>query len=119
MIVRIEKSLLIVILVEEANMDELSITEYLGKKGITITGQYFRNDKAIDKNDIISQINLMVELHKALKGTNFNELIRIRSTIGREVEGYKVQIKKLEKDYAYLFTNACANEIENLILSNN
>ena len=53
-------------------MDELLVNEYLNIKGITIIGQYFSYDKNMDKKDIISQINLIVELHKTLVGCNFN-----------------------------------------------
>lgn len=118
MIVRLEKSLLIVILMEEVNMDELSFEEWLNIKGITIIGQHFSYDRNISKNDIISQINLIVELQKALLGCSFNELNRIKSTIGKEVESYKVQIRRLQKHYDYIFNRTCTNEIENFILSN-
>lgn len=113
----LEKSLLIVILMEEVKMDELEIADYLNAKGITIIGQYFNYDKNIHKGNIIPQIDLIVELHKALIGCKFNELNRIKSTIGREVEAYKVQIRKLQRHYDYIFNKSCTNEIENLILS--
>ena len=83
-------------------MDELSINEYLNIKGITIIGQYFSYDKNMHKKDIISQINLIVEVHKTLVGCNFNGISRIKSTIGKEVEDYKVQIKKLQRHYDYV-----------------
>lgn len=98
-------------------MDELSINEYLNIKGITIIGQYFSYDKNIDKKDIISQINLIVELNKTLIGCNFNGLSRIKSTIGKEVEEYKVQIKKLQRHYDYIVSKSCTNQVEKLILS--
>lgn len=49
MIVNLEKSLLIVILVGEINMDELLINQYLNKKGIAIMGQGFSYDKKYAK----------------------------------------------------------------------
>jgi len=118
MIVRLEKHLLIVIVVEEINMNEVSANEYLNIRGITIMEQYFSYDKNIYKKDITTQINLIVELHKTLIGCNFNELSRIKSTIGKEVESYKVQIKKLQSHYDYIISKACTNEVEKLILSN-
>ena len=96
-------------------MDELSINEYLNIRGITIVGQYFNYDKRIDKKDIISQINLIVEVHKTLVGCNFNGMSRIKSTIGKEVEDYKVQIKKLQRHYDYVVSKPCTNEVEKLI----
>lgn len=130
---RIEKNLLIVILivlsevlktaciqylVEETNMDESSLVKSLNAKGITIVGQYFTYDKSIDKSDIVSQINLMVDFHKTLKGCRSNELNRIKSTIGKEVEGYKVQIRRLQKCYGNIASKTCSDAIEKLILSN-
>ncbi|OOM74474.1 spore coat protein [Clostridium sp. BL-8] len=99
-------------------MDELSFEKWLGIKGITIIGQHFSYDRNISKSDIISQINLIVELHKTLLGCNFSELSRIKSIIGREVESYKVQIRRLQKHYDYIFNKTCENEVENFILSN-
>jgi hypothetical protein len=116
--VNLGKRLLIVILVEEINMDELLINQYLNTKGITIVGQYFSYDKNIDRSDITSQINLIIEFHKILIGGNLTGLSRIKSTIGKEVESYKVQIKKLQRHYEYIISKSYTNEIESLILSN-
>jgi len=99
-------------------MDEVSANEYLNIRGITIIGHCFSYDKNIYQKDIISQIKLMVELHKALIGCNFNELNRIKSTIGKEVESYKVQIKKLQNHYDNIVSKTCTNEVDKLILSN-
>lgn len=117
MIVSLEKSLLIVILLEEINVEELLINQYLRKKGITINGKYFSSDKKIELKDIISQIELIVELHKTLIGCRFDDASRIRSTIGKEVEAYKVQIKKLQRHYDYIVSKTSTNEVEKLILS--
>lgn len=118
MIVNLEKSLLIVILVGEINMDELLINQYLNKKGIAIMGQGFSYDKNMQRNDIVSQVDLIIEFHKLLLGGNLTGLSKIKSTIGREVESYKVQIRKLQKNYSYVSSKTCTNEIENIILSN-
>jgi len=99
-------------------MNEVAANEYLNIRGITIMERYFSYDKNIYKKDITSQINLIVELHKTLIGCNFNELSRLKSTIGKEVESYKVQIKKLQSHYDYILSRTCANEVEKLILSN-
>lgn len=98
-------------------MDELSIAGCLEAKGITIIGQYFSYDKNKQKSDIFSQINLLVELHKTLICCKFDGLSGIKSTIGKEVESYKVQIRKLQRHYDYAFSKPCTNEIDNLILS--
>jgi len=118
MIVIVKKSLSIVISMEEINMDVLSAKEYLNIKGITITEQCFSYDKNMDKKDIISQINLIIEFHKTLIGHNFNGTSRLKSTIGKEVESYKVQIKKLQKHYDYIVNKSSTNQVEKVILSN-
>jgi hypothetical protein len=99
-------------------MDKSSINEYLNAKGITIIEQYFSYDKNVYKKDIVSQINLIVEVHKTLVGCNFNGTSRIKSTIGKEVEEYKVQIKKLQRHYDYIIDKRSANDVEKLILAN-
>lgn len=100
-------------------MDEVLIKNYLSKKGITIIGQYFRYDKNITHKDIISQINLIVEFHKKLVGCSFNGVSGIKSTIGKELEDYKVQIKKMERNYEHIIIHeSCPNEIDRLILVN-
>ena len=99
-------------------MDESLIKEYLSKKGITIIGQYFHHDKNITHRDIISQINLIVELHKILVGCCFSGLSGIKSTIGKEIEDYKVQIKKLERYHDHMVNQSCSNDIDRLILAN-
>jgi len=100
-------------------MDEVLIKNYLSKKGITIIGHYFHYDKNITNKDIISQINLIVDFHKMLVGCSFNGLSGIKSIIGKEMEDYKVQIKKLQKNYDHIISNKPSlNEIDKLILVN-
>ncbi|WP_035790205.1 spore coat protein [Clostridium beijerinckii] len=99
-------------------MDELLINQYLNKKGIAIIGQCFSYDKNMQRNDITSQVDLIIEFHKLLLGGNLTGLSKIKSTIGREVESHKVQIRKLQMHYAYISNKTCTNEIENIILSN-
>ena len=99
-------------------MDKPSINEYLKIRGVTIIGQYFNYDKNMHIRDITSQINLIVEVHKTLAGCNFNGTDKIKSIIGKEVEEYKVQIKKLQKHYDYIVDKCCGNDVEKLILAN-
>lgn len=99
-------------------MNKSSINEYLNIKGITIMGQYFNYDKNMHKKDITCQINLIIEVHKTLVSCNFNGTSGIKSTIGKEVEEYKVQIKKLQRHYEYVVNKCCTNDVEKLILVN-
>lgn len=99
-------------------MDEVLIKNYLNKKGITIIGHYFQYDKNITYKDIISQINLIIDFHKILVGCNFTGLSGIRSIIGKEIEDYKVQVKKLERNYNQIVHKSYSNKVERLILVN-
>lgn len=49
-------------------------------------------------------------------GCKFNGLNRIGSTIGKEVENFKVQIKRLQRDYNSIVDKCCKNDIDRLIL---
>nr|WP_275298455.1 spore coat protein [Clostridium sp. YIM B02555] len=108
---------MIVILLEEIKVEELLINQYLRKKGIIVNGKYFGTDKNLEWKDVISQIEIIVELHKTLIRCKFEEISGIRSIIGKEVESYKVQIKKLQMHYDYIVSKASPNEVEKLILS--
>lgn len=99
-------------------MDEVLIKNYLSNKGITIIGHYFHYDKNISCKDIMSQINLIVDFHKILVGCSFTGLSGIRSIIGKEIEDYKVQIKKLERNYNQIVNKSCSNEVDRIILIN-
>lgn len=111
-----EKNLLTAILKEEININTSSVNEYLNKNGINIVGQYFSYNKNLDSKNIFSQINLIVNFHKTLIGCRFDGLSRIGSTIGKEIESYKVQIRRLQRDYDYILNNCCQNNVDRLIL---
>lgn len=59
----------------------------------------------------------MVELHKLLINCKFNNLNRFGSVIGKELESFKVQLKKIERDYNILFEKNSKNNVEKLFLS--
>lgn len=99
-------------------MDVETINELLTKRGITVNGEYFNQDLELDKKSIMSQINLIVDLHKIFIGCKFDGLSRIKSTIGKEVESYKVQIRKLEKHYDALVDQYYQSDTDKLILAN-
>lgn len=58
----------------------------------------------------------MVNLHKILLGYNSESLVKIKSNIGKEIETYKVQIKKLKKEYAKIMDYGIKNDFEKLII---
>lgn len=112
-----EKSLLILILRREIKIDELSLNKYFESKGIIIKNDYFSYDKSFGKKSCENQIRIMVELHKALICCRFDDLCKIGSSIGKEVEGFKVQLKRVKRDYKSVFDKNSKNEVEKLFLS--
>lgn len=116
MIVRSEKHLLMIILKEGIKINELTIKEDLKNKGICVLEDNFKYKKDIQKNDIISQVDLIVNMHKILAGCRFNGLIRMKSIIGKEVEEYKVQLKKLQRYYNTIVGCDCKGYMDKMIL---
>ncbi|ACD51597.1 spore coat protein [Clostridium botulinum] len=102
---------------EEIKIEELDIIQYLNAKGIDIVGKYFEYDKNITNRKAIDQVKIMVNLQKTLLGYNNQSLIRIKSTIGKEIESYKVQIRRLQKDYENIMNIGIENDFEKLIIS--
>lgn len=112
-----ERNSLILILKEEIKINELSLNKYFESKGIIVTGNYFSHTKNFTRKSCESQISTIVEVHKLLINCNFNNLCRFRSTIGKEIEDYKVQLKKIQRDYKIVFDKNYKNDVEKLFLS--
>ncbi|MBS4842632.1 spore coat protein [Clostridium sp.] len=112
-----ERNLLILILKGEIKINELSLNEYLESKGIIVMGKYFSHTKDFTRKSCENQISTMVELHKLLINCKFNNLNRFGSVIGKELESFKVQLKKIERDYNILFEKNSKNNVEKLFLS--
>ncbi|AOR22571.1 spore coat protein [Clostridium taeniosporum] len=102
---------------EEIKIEELDIISYLNNKGVDIVGKYFDYDKKITTKKAAEQVKIMVNLHKILLGYNNESLVRIKSTIGKEIENYKVQIRKLQKQYNNMMNLGIENDFEKLIIS--
>ena len=116
MIVKNGKNLLMIILKGEIKINELTIKEDLEKKGIYVLEENFKYKKDIQMNDIISQVDLIVNMHKILAGYRFNGLIRIKSIIGREIEDYKIKLKKLQRHYDTIIGCDCKKYMDKMIL---
>lgn len=110
-------NLLTLILKGAIKINKLSLNEYLESKGIIIKGNYFSHKKDFTKKSCEIQIINMVELHKLLINCTFNNLNRFGSIIGKELESFKVQLKKIERDYNILFEKNSKNDVEKLFLS--
>lgn len=110
-------NLLIAILREGIKINELSVNEYLKSKGIIVSGKYFSHNSEFNMRSCENQIGIMVELHKILVNCKFNRLNRFGSTIGKEIEGFKVQLKRVERDYKEVFSKNSKNNVEKLFMS--
>ena len=73
-------------------------------------------DRDFTIRDISGQINSIIEIHKILMKCEFDGLSRIESKIGREVEGYKVQLKKIKRDYNELIMKINKNDIDKFLI---
>lgn len=75
-----------------------NLYSYFTSKDIKIVNYSFESIRRISLEDIKMQIRNIVMFQKEFKGYKDNILPRIGSTIGKELEGYKVQVKNLELD---------------------
>lgn len=116
MILKTGKSLLILTLKEEIKIDVIMITENLNKENVNVTNKYFSHKKDFNIKDIKGQINLIIDIHKILMKCEFDGLSRIESKIGREVEGYKVQLKRIKRDYNELIMKTNKNDIDKFLI---
>ena len=73
----------------------MDIYEYLSSRSIIISDEKFKDNAEVSVSD---QIQLISDAHKRLLDGKEAIIPRIQSVIGREFEGYKVDIKK-NKNY--------------------
>ena len=76
----------------------MDIIEFLNSNGIIVGEENF--PKGMKKKyvwDTDKQISLIIEVQKILKGKKINIIPRIESSIGREMESFMVQRKKMLK----------------------
>ena len=69
----------------------MDIYEYLSSRSIIISDEKFKDNAEVSVSD---QIQLISDAHKRLLDGKEAIIPRIQSVIGRDFEGYKVDIKK-------------------------
>ena len=75
----------------------MDIITYLASNNIIVDENLTRkNDKS--NIDISNQIDLIVMIQSRLKNNEITIIPRINSSIGKDIESFRVQIKKLEKE---------------------
>ena len=76
----------------------MDIIEFFNSNGVVVGEENF--SKVNRKNykwDIDNQISLIIEVQKIIMGKKMNIIPRIESSIGREIESFIVQTKKVFK----------------------
>ena len=98
-------------------ISNLSITEYLLENDIIVTNKMYSISKSRKNEDIIMQMKLGNAVHNILMGYTMNNNTRINSTIGKKIEGVKVDIKRCKFDLEVIYNKNEKNKIDNFLLN--
>ena len=91
----------------------MDIYEYLSSRSIIISDEKFKDNAEVSVSD---QIQLISDAHKRLLDGKEDIIPRIQSVIGREFEGYKVDIKKNKNYINKIINNKSTNYIEDYLI---
>ena len=91
----------------------MDIYEYLSSRSIIISDEKFKDNAEVSVSD---QIQLISDAHKGLLDGKEAIIPRIQSVIGREFEGYKVDIKKNKNYINKIINNKSTNYIEDYLI---
>ena len=91
----------------------MDIYEYLSSRSIIISDERFKGNVEVSISD---QIQLISDAHKRLLDGKEAIIPRIQSVIGREFEGYKVDIKKNKNYINKIINNKSTNYIEDYLI---
>ena len=91
----------------------MDIYEYLSSRSIIISDEKFKDNAEVSVSD---QIQLISDAHKRLLAGKEAIIPRIQSVIGREFEGYKVDIKKNKNYINKIINNKSTNYIEDYLI---
>lgn len=91
----------------------MDIYEYLSSRSIIISDERFKESIEVSVSE---QIQLISDAHKRLLGGREVIIPRIQSVIGREFEGYKVDIKKNKNYLNKLANNNSTSYLEDYII---
>ena len=91
----------------------MNIIDYLDSNNISVGTEHFKKENVIiDKVSIYNQIRLISEVQRIFIKNKKSILPPIDSTIGRELEGFKVKIKRLKRylnELNYKYNNSFNN----------
>ena len=91
----------------------MDIYEYLSSRSIIISDEKFKDNAEVS---VSNQIQLISDAHKRLLDGKEAIIPRIQSVIGREFEGYKVDIKKNKNYINKIINNKSTNYIEDYLI---
>lgn len=91
----------------------MDIYQYLSSRSIIISDEKFKDNAEVSVSD---QIQLISDAHKRLLDGKEAIIPRIQSVIGREFEGYKVDIKKNKNYINKIINNKSTNYIEDYLI---
>lgn len=95
----------------------MEILDYLESKNIIVEDKNFhKSNYSITNYNISKQIELIIEVEKILMGKKDTILPRIDSSIGKEVESMKVQVRKSLKNMSLLEQKENKNSFDYYIL---
>jgi hypothetical protein len=92
--------------------------QYLASKGIEVTENINAdiNKKDINEKLLLDHLKLISEFHKNAMGSTGIIKDRLDSSIGKIVEEYKINIKKLTRDFDKLKDQGASNSFEKILL---
>lgn len=93
--------------------------QYLGSKGIKVHEEYgYVRRKDIGPERVLQQIKLLNRFHREALGFNESEEESLGSQIGKIVEKYKVDVKKLKRTIKTIKEEKPKNQLEEILLLN-
>lgn len=93
----------------------MDIVTYLNNNNIIIDENFFgKNDR--NSMDISNQLDLIIMAHNRIINNKITIIPRINSTIGKDVESFKLQVKKVEKLLKRLNLNNNKSDLEYYLL---
>lgn len=103
------------------NIPYESFFQYLALQGINQVEQFdasiYKDKNNIKEEHIKAHLCLISEFHQKSMGYTGYMSNRIENRIGKDIEQYKVNLKKLKKDIRNIQIRGCENEIEELLLN--
>ena len=94
-----------------------TLNEYLLKNKIIVKEKYFKSSKCINDEDIINQLRLISEVDRILTSYALIGYTRLYSVIGKRIESFKVQLRKLSVDLAYKEKKKDINETDMFLIN--